>query len=216
MNQPQFESPDTEGAARASQMVAMSATVIEALARLQASRTVRRAEQDERTAAASRAQRTAEHASARVAWSPAHNDRWLRQASTRDLGVAWSAAATWAPTDPDAAAAVTRVEARLHELHPEAMAAYHQARARGADRGQAMAEAAPHFATPPALTDGGSVRAAASPGHTRSRPPRVVAGDAYPYQTRDGVAAAARGQVHVITTATGRAAQPTARATAHR
>ena len=87
------ESPDAEAAARLAQMVAMSATVVEAVARLHASRTADRADTDQRAAAATRAQRISVHAAARVAWSPAHQDDWLYQATTSDLVRAWSAAA---------------------------------------------------------------------------------------------------------------------------
>ena len=57
MNQPQYDSPDAEGAARLAQMAAMGATVIEALARLQAHRTAQRADNDERATASWRALR---------------------------------------------------------------------------------------------------------------------------------------------------------------
>jgi hypothetical protein len=202
MNQPQYDSPDAEGAARLAQMAAMGATVIEALARLQAHRTAQRTDDEERVTASWRAQRLADHAAARVGWSAAYDDDWLRRASTSDLGRAWSAATTWSSTDPDAADALRRVEVRLHQLHPEGMAAYHQARARGADAGQAMQEAAQHFARPLALAGGtGGGLAAADAGPSPTRPPRAIADDAFPYPTKDGVAAAARGRVHVITTA---------------
>lgn len=197
MNQPQFDDPDGESAARLAQLVAMSATVVEALAKLQAHRAAQRADEDERVTTAWRAQRTADHAAARVAWSPAHDDEWLRRASTGDLAPAWTAAATWSSTDADAADALNRIEARLHQLHPGAMAAYQEARARGADPGQAMHEASQRFTEQLALP--GQPAPGVEPGHSPSRPPRVIASDAYPYLTRDGVAAAARGQVHVIT-----------------
>ena len=217
MSQAQFESPDAEGAARLAQLAAMGTTVIEALARLQAQRAAQRAGDDDRAAAAFRAQRTADHAAARVAWSPANDLDWLRRALTADLGPAWSAAASWASIDPDAAEALRRVEARLHQLHPEAMAEYHEARARGAHRGEAMQEAAQHFARPLALRDGpGGPAATAAGDRSPPRAPDVVAGDAYPYPTRDGVAAAAAGGVHVITTAPDRTAKTTSRASARR
>ncbi len=216
MSQPQFDDPDAEGAARMAQMVAMSATVIEALARLQAHRTGQRADEDERTAAASRAQRTADHAAARVAWSAAHDDDWLRRASTADLGRAWSAAASWASSDPDAADTLRRVETRLHQLHPEAMAAYHEARSCGVRPGEAMRGAAERFARPLALSDGADTPARSAGSSTAARPPGVVAADAYPYSTRDGVAAAARGQVHVITTAPDHTPKSTSRASTRR
>jgi hypothetical protein len=148
MNQPHYDAPDTEGAARAAQLAAMSVTVIEALARLQAQRAAERAETDERAAAAARASRIADHAAARVTWSAALDDNWLRQATTTDLGQAWAASVSWRETDTEAADALRRVEAQLHELHPDAMAAYHQARAHGADPQDAMPSAAAHLQRP--------------------------------------------------------------------
>lgn len=217
MNQPQFDDPDAEGAARLAQLAAMGTTVIEALARLHVHRAAQRADEDERATAAMRAQRTADHAAARVAWSATRDHEWLRHASTADLGPVWSAAATWAPTDPDAADALNRVEARLHQLHPEAMATYHQARAGGAEPGQAMQEAAQHWSQPQALGAGADAPdAPVAAGPSPSRPAPVVAADAYPYPTRDGVAAAARGQVHVITTAPTNPPRTPSRAAARR
>ena len=217
MNQPQFDNPDAEGAARLAQLAAMGTTVIEAMARLHAQRAALRADESDRAAAVFRAQRTADHAAARVAWSPVHDIDWLRRATTPDLAPAWSAAAAWASTDPDAGEALRRAEARLHQLHPEAMAAYHEARARGVDPGQAMQESAEHWAQPRALGAGDDTAAATVSGHRPpSRPPDVVAADAYPYPTRDGVAAAARGEVHVITTAPRTSAHTPSRAAARR
>jgi len=80
-----------------------------------------------------------------------------------------------------------------------------------------MQDAAQHFAQPLALSDGADGPAATEAGdRSPPRAPHVVAADAYPYPTRDGVAAAARGRVHVITTAPDRTAKNTSRASVRR
>ena len=183
MTEAHHDAPESEGVARAAQLAAMSITVLEALARLRAQRLAERATDDERAASAARAQRLVDHASARVAWTPAHDDDWLRRASTGDLGRAWAAATPWADTDVDAQQAAQRVERRLHELHPDAMAAYHQARAAGLDPGEAMRQAAPLFARTQAI----EAHEHEAPTHHTSRRPRDVAADGYPFPTRDAV-----------------------------
>lgn len=197
------DAPESEGAARAAQFAAMSITVLEAVARLRTQRAVERADADERVAAAGRAQRIVEHASARVSWTPAHDDTWLRQATSGDLARTWVAAATWADTDAEARDAAQRVERRLHELHPQAMAAYHEARAAGAEPGEAMRRAAPMFDGPLAIeaTTGTERTRRVSPT-SPPRDPRDVAADGYPYPTTEAVAKAGRpgGGAHVITT----------------
>jgi hypothetical protein len=215
MSQPHYDAPDTEGAARAAQLAAMSVTVIEALARLQAQRAAERAETDERAAAAARAARIADHAAARVTWSAALDDDWLRQASTNELGQAWAASVPWRVTDTEAADTLRRVEAQLHERHPDAMAAYHQARAHGANPHDAMRSAAAHLQRPQeALSLGvrGSAPTSAESAPS-ARAPRVVAADAYPFPTRDAVPPV-RGPVHVITSAPGNRATTTRRSIA--
>jgi hypothetical protein len=214
MTTPQFDEPGSEATARAAQMTAMGVTVLEAIARLRLMRGQQLAAADERAASAARQQRLAEHAAARLAWTPAFDDDWLRRASTVELGQAWVAAMPWAHTDREAAKASERVETRLAVLHPEAMAAYHLARAGGASHGEAMTEAGPLFAQRPALTSALSRPQAAT--QRPAREPRVLADDAYPYSTSQAVATAARSRdgVHVVTTAP--APRHTARAVAAR
>ena len=202
--EPIYDSPDGDAAARLAQMVAMTATLAEAVARLQANRTADRAGTDERAAAAARAQRITEHAAARVAWSPAHTDDWLYRATTPDLVRAWSAATRWAASDPDATHTAARLETRLRQLQPAAMTAYDEARSTGADPGPAMRAAAQHF-TYPLPPPNRNTAVSAQPSR---RAPREVAADAYPHPTSDGVTTAARARVHLITTAT--APTPTA------
>jgi hypothetical protein len=215
MTTSQFDEPGSEATARAAQMTAMGVTVLEALARLRLMHGQELVAADERTASAARQQRLAEHATARLAWTPAFDDDWLRRASTVELGQAWAAAMPWAHTDREAAKASERVETRLAVLHPEAMTAYHLARAGGASWGEAMTEAGPLFAQRPALSSALSRHEQASGRPVRE--PRVIADDAYPYPTSQAVATAARTRegVHVVTTAAA-TTRHTARAAAAR
>jgi hypothetical protein len=200
MTTPQFDEPGSEATARAAQMTAMGVTVLEAIARLRLMRGQELAAENERAASAARQQRLAEHATARLTWTPAFDDDWLRRASTVELGQAWAAAMPWAHTDREAAQASERVETRLAVLHPEAMAAYHLARAGGASHGEAMTGAGPLFAQRPALSSALSRHEAAS--QRPAREPRDIAADAYPYRTSQAVATAARIRdgAHVVTT----------------
>ena len=143
-----YHDPGADGVARAAQAAAMSLAIVEALARLQQERTAQRAIDDERSAAAARAEREASHAAARVAWAPAMNDRWLSRVDVPQLLGAWAPATGWSSSDPDALAAANRTEQQLAVMHPEAMHRYVQARADGLDPAAAMGEAAPAFATP--------------------------------------------------------------------
>lgn len=147
MSEQNFHDPDAEGVARAAQVAANSLTITEALARLQQERTLQRSIDDERTAAAARADKQASHAAARVAWTPALNDRWLQRADVPQLLGAWSPAVAWSTSDPDAHDAADRTEQRLAEMHPEAMRRYFLARGEGMDPAAAMGKAAPAFAT---------------------------------------------------------------------
>jgi hypothetical protein len=214
MTTPQYDEPGSEATARAAQMTAMGVTVLEAIARLRAQRATEQVDADQRTATAARQQRLAEHATARLAWTPALDDDWLRRASTQDLARAWAAAMSWSSTDREAAHAAARTEARLAVLHPEAMTAYQQARADCATPGEAMATAAPLFARHPALEADAERREPARTGAQRE--PRDIAADAYPYPTSQAVATAARTRdgAHVVTTAP--AQRHTARAVAAR
>ena len=123
--------PGAEAAARAAQLAAMTISVAEALARLRSQRWQDRAIGDERVAMASRAQARVEAAAARLVWTPALDDGWLRGAPTTRLVDAWSAAEGHNTSDPSAAQARQRIEQRLRQLHAEAMHVYDAARADG-------------------------------------------------------------------------------------
>lgn len=189
------DAPENEGAARAAQFAAMSLTVMEAMARLRAQRQAERTEADDRAAQAARAERIASHAEARVMWSQALDDGWLRSAGTGDVGRCWAAAIAWADTDVQAADAVRRTETRLYELHPDAMLAYAAARAEGLDPSAAMQRATDQFVERPMLDAGDAISAS-----TKPRPPHDVAAEGYPLPASAAVQRG-QGRAPVITTA---------------
>lgn len=143
------DDPNSEGTARAMQMVAMAASVTEALARLKTQRIAERQGADQLVAVAGRAQRLADHAAAGMAWTPVGDPEWLSKASTLDIGRGWGAAVPWAPTDPRAATAQAACEERLRELHPDAMRRYDWLRQDGVQPQAAMRRVAPLFAEGP-------------------------------------------------------------------
>ena len=184
MTTQQPEASDTESVARAAQLAAMSLTVLEALSRLRAERLFRRADEDQRAAAAACAERVANHAHARLAWSPALDDAWLRGSGTDELARAWAAATAWTQTDVEARGAADRVERELHVRHPAAMAAYQSARAAGLDPQTAMRQAAPLFDSPLAIEAAAPVP---NSGPLLDRPPprgpADHAAEGYPFAT---------------------------------
>lgn len=189
----QHPDPGGDGAARAAQVAAVALTVAEALIRVQAQRTAHRAETDQRAAATTTATDRADRASARLAWHPGLNDRWLRGADVDRLVTAWAAAAPWRDVDPEAARVRERIEQRLAELFPEAMHRYAQGGQQGLSAAQAMGEAASLFARD---STGDDERLASAPPEgsgvaTEQRPARVIVGEAYPVPVPDAVAAAA-------------------------
>jgi hypothetical protein len=149
--EPQQPEPAAEAGARAAQLAAMSLSVAEALARLRAQRLIDQSLRRQRRGARQQAAVSAARATARRAWAPAMNRSWLRAASSHDLLRTWAAAAPWSPADPMATVATRRIEQRLHELHPELMRRYHQARARGERPDLAMGAAAAAFPQRPAI-----------------------------------------------------------------
>ncbi|MCP2337937.1 hypothetical protein [Actinomadura rupiterrae] len=118
---------------------------------------------------------------ARTRWTPAHDREWLSQASLHEVGQAWGAALPYIDTLKSARSAADKCEARLRLLHPYAMKRYDELRREGADRQDAMVEAAPYFTkapntrtgdpipTRPALPEGTGTTWAANPhGPTRA------------------------------------------------
>jgi spermidine/putrescine-binding protein len=97
-----------------------------------------------------------DHAAARLVWSAATRPEFAT-APGHDAARVWSAAAPWAGTDPAAAEATRRAEARLSELVPDLMAGYQRLVADGRDPADAM-----YATSAAALAVSGHERAAAA------------------------------------------------------
>jgi hypothetical protein len=132
------EGPEREASAKLAQHLAVAVQIAEAVIRMRQQQTERKAADTEQAAAAVRAGTTAQHTADRVVFSQALNRKWTANADLRDLGRAWGAAAGWADTDPMATVAATRVEDRLSEMAPAAMARFTELRESGTDRIDAM------------------------------------------------------------------------------
>lgn len=91
---------------------------------------------------------------ARLSYAPAHDQEWLAQADFVQTARAWGGAACFADSDPAAALALRRCEARLRELHPYAMARYDRLRTDGMSPLDAMRESVPLFARSPNVRTG--------------------------------------------------------------
>jgi hypothetical protein len=187
--------PASDAAARAAQIAAMTLSVAEALARLQAQRLFERRVRQRQLAAAHRAAHAVARAAARRIWSAAMNRSWLRQALSPDLLTAWSAAQPWTSTDPLARVASERLEQRLLERHPEAMRRYQQARVDGHHPTTAMRNAATGFVSRAAI-DMPRGDAAPLPGSTD-----VVIGESFPTPIDESLASANETAIAVTTLA---------------
>jgi hypothetical protein len=130
---------------RAAQMVSLVAAAAEVALRRRALHATRQAARDEQQRRQLQEQESAFRAQVRARWAPALDARWLAQADLLQAGRAWGAAAPWADTDPEAAAALRRAEERLRTLHPYAMDRYDRLRSEGASPLDAMGEAAHLF-----------------------------------------------------------------------
>jgi len=136
------EDPAGQGAAKFGQAVAVLAAAAEAFAQLQQARASQRAARDERAAAAARVQLRARHGADRLAWSPLLDPARCKELRIDEALTGWTAARRW-PQDPEAHTAQQAAEQRLGELRPQAMRAYTEQVAGGADPDQAMQDAAP-------------------------------------------------------------------------
>lgn len=141
------EGPEREASAKLAQHLAIAVQVAEAVIRLRAHRTENRAGDTQQATGAARAERTAQHAADRVVFSRALDSKWTQEANLIDLGRAWGAATGWADTDPSADIAAERVEARMREQAPNAMARYDEQRADGTSRVDAMRDVLADVAT---------------------------------------------------------------------
>lgn len=140
-----YSEPTSDALARAAQALAVTLSVGEALARLHAHRAYERAEAADRQARADRADTALRAQQARLVWAPALDDQHLVRLSASELLTAWQTAHAWQDADPTAQLAAQRIQARLREVHPEAMAAYDDAVRAGATVDQALDTALPHF-----------------------------------------------------------------------
>jgi hypothetical protein len=191
--------PASDAAARAAQIAAMSLSVAEALARLQAQRLFERRARQRQLAVAHRAAHDVARAAARRIWSAAMNRSWLRHAPTPELLAAWSAAQPWMATDPLARVASDRLEQRLLERHPEAMRSYQQARADGHLPTAAMRNAATWFVSRAAIDmprGDAALRNDPPPGSTD-----VIVGESFPTPIGESLSSANTTAIAVTTLA---------------
>ena len=140
------QTPDGEASAKLAQHLAVATQIAEAVIRLRQQQTERQAAATEQAAAAARAETIAQHTADRVMFAQALDPEWTAKADLPNLGRAWGAAAGWADTDPMATVAATRVEARLSEMAPAAMARFDELRESGIDRIEAMRDVLAHVA----------------------------------------------------------------------
>jgi hypothetical protein len=141
----QYPDPESEAAARAAQIAAVSIALVEAIARLRDERGALRLHADQEHTVTMRAARLTDRAAATAAWAPALDRRWTANADTQALLDAWAPAAAWASEDAQARRALTAIEERLATTHPDAMAAYRASMAEGVDPSSAMQVAARSF-----------------------------------------------------------------------
>jgi hypothetical protein len=139
------EHPDRDASIKLAQHLAIATQIAEAVLRMRQQHNDNAAKSTQQQAAASRAERTAQHAADRLRWTPALKKNWVDNADLPDLGQAWGAAAGWADTDPTAERAASNVESRLAEMAPESMARYADLRQGGASRTDAMRDVAAHI-----------------------------------------------------------------------
>jgi hypothetical protein len=131
--------------------VSVVAMAAETIAQVAAARARERAENDERAAAALRAQRQTAYGQARLSWSPVLDPRSRERTTMTDAGTAWATAQAWRP-DPEAERVTALAEERLRQLRPDVMDRYDRLKAEGADPVEAMRQVAPFFDQPPART----------------------------------------------------------------
>ena len=147
---------------RMAQLVSLVTAGATVEARRRAQRNAAKTIRSERALRELHDQERAAYQLARAGWAPARDRRFLGQADLLQAARAWSAAASCANADPEAADAVRTCEQRLRVLHPYAMAWYDRLRSDGTAPFDAMREALPLFARAPRARPGYPV--AARPG----------------------------------------------------
>jgi hypothetical protein len=134
---------------KAAQFVSTVGAVYEIAARRKAIRAAREAACSQQQLQAAEEQDKILREAARARWAPAFDPRWQAQADLVDAGRVWGAAAAFAGSDPQAAAALRKAEERMRALHPYAMARYDRLRGEGARPLEAMRDAIRLFAGEP-------------------------------------------------------------------
>jgi hypothetical protein len=165
--------PESDAAARAAQIAALTIALADAITHVRQERAAARAADDEHAATIARAARFTSHGTARLAWAPAFDERWLRNADVHAVLDAWAPAVGWADTDTAARDAAALIEQRLADAFPAAMHRYAQARTKGHDPATAMGQAAPLFAVidaPPADAVHPPRQITAAPARAAERP----------------------------------------------
>jgi hypothetical protein len=197
---------------RAAQMVSLLAAATEVALRRRALHAARQAARDEQERRRLQAQENAFRAQVRAQWAPAFDVRWLAQADLLQAGRAWGAAAPWADTDPEAAAALRRAEERLRTLHPYAMTQYDRLRDEGANPLDAMRESVHLFLREPHARPGqpGPARRqveAGPPGTGPAHDPDIVGSPGQPNSSQNPYQEAERHGQQIIERLQGRALQ---------
>jgi len=134
---------------KAAQFISMAGAAYEIAARRMQILAAKKAARTEQQLRVAEEQEKAFRAAARARWAPAFNPQWQAQAGLVDAGRVWNAAAAFADSDPEAAAALRKAEERMRRLHPYAMAAYDRLRDAGARPLEAMRDALYLFAREP-------------------------------------------------------------------
>ena len=157
---------------KAAQFISMAGAAYEIAARRKAIRAARDAARSQQQLQAAEEQNKALREAARARWAPALNAQWLAQANLVQAGRVWGAAAAYADSDPQAAAALRKAEERMRALHPYAMSRYDRLRHEGAGPLEAMRDAIYLFAREPAARPGqpAAPRSALEPGTPGTNP----------------------------------------------
>jgi hypothetical protein len=163
---------------KAAQFISMAGAAYEIAARRKAIHAARQTARTQQQLRSVEEQGQALREAARARWAPALNARGLAQADLVQAGRVWGAAAAYADSDPQAAAALRRAEERMRALHPYAMSRYDRLRHEGAPPLAAMQNIIYLFARKPDARPGQPARPrpVIEPG-TPGTSPRLDAGE---------------------------------------
>lgn len=134
---------------KAAQFISVAGAAYEIYARRRMIRAAKEAARTQQQFRAAEEQEKMLRDAARARWAPAFDARWQAQADLVQAGRVWNAAAAFADSEPEAAAALRKAEDRMRRLHPYAMATYDRLRDAGARPLEAMRDALYLFAREP-------------------------------------------------------------------